>query len=52
MANLLLENAGVATVAGESFGTNGAGYIRLSYANSMENIKTAVAKIEEALKTQ
>jgi len=46
MANLLLEKAGVATVAGESFGKNGAGYIRMSYSNSLENLKAAVAKIE------
>lgn len=50
MANLLLEKAGVATVAGESFGRNGAGYIRISYSNSLENLKAAVAKIEKALK--
>ncbi len=46
MANFLLEKAGVATVAGESFGRNGAGYIRLSYANYLENIKSAVTKIK------
>jgi aspartate/methionine/tyrosine aminotransferase len=50
MANLLLEKAGVATVAGESFGRNGAGYIRISYSNSLKNLKAAVAKIEKALK--
>lgn len=50
MANLLLEKAGVATVAGESFGKNGAGYIRISYSNSLKNLKAAVAKIEKALK--
>lgn len=50
MANLLLEKAGVATVAGESFGKNGAGYIRISYSNSLESLKAAVAKIEKALK--
>jgi aspartate/methionine/tyrosine aminotransferase len=40
----------VATVAGESFGRNGAGYIRISYSNSLESLKAAVAKIEKALK--
>jgi aminotransferase len=50
MADLLLEKAGVATVAGESFGKNGAGYIRMSYSNSLENLKAAVAKIEKVLK--
>lgn len=52
MASFLLEKAGVATVAGESFGKNGAGYIRMSYSNSLENLKAAVAKIEDVLKAQ
>ena len=49
MANMLLEKAGVATVAGECFGKNGAGHIRISYANSLENIKTAVGRIEKLM---
>jgi aspartate/methionine/tyrosine aminotransferase len=49
MANKLLEEAGVATVAGECFGKKGARHIRLSYANSMENLKKAVERIIDSL---
>ena len=45
----LLEEAGVATIAGTSFGARGAGYLRFSYANSIENISTAVARIRDVL---
>ncbi|MFQ5773239.1 MAG: pyridoxal phosphate-dependent aminotransferase [Kiloniellaceae bacterium] len=41
----LLEEAGVATVAGTSFGRYGEGYLRLSYANSIENIREAMRRI-------
>lgn len=41
----LLEEAGVATVAGTSFGAHGEGYLRFSYANSIENIERALARI-------
>jgi aspartate/methionine/tyrosine aminotransferase len=41
----MLEKAGVATVAGTSFGIHGEGYIRFSYANSTENIKRAIERI-------
>ena len=46
----LLSEAGVATVAGTSFGDFGEGYIRFSYANSVENIERAIAKIKELLR--
>jgi aminotransferase len=49
MAKMLLEKAGVATVAGECFGKNGAGYIRISYSNSMDNLREAVRKIESVM---
>jgi aminotransferase len=49
MSNMLLEKAGVATVAGECFGKHGAGHIRLSYSNSMDNLKKAVASILEVM---
>jgi len=49
MSKMLLEKAGVATVPGEYFGKNGAGHIRISYANSLENLKSAVANIKESL---
>ena len=45
----LLEEAGVATVAGTSFGAHGEGYLRLSYANSLDNIKEAVRRIGACL---
>ena len=41
----LLEEAGVAAIAGTSFGRYGEGYLRLSYANSLENIQEAVGRI-------
>ena len=45
----LLAEAGVATVAGTSFGAFGEGYLRISYANSTENIREAVRRIREFL---
>jgi aspartate/methionine/tyrosine aminotransferase len=45
----ILNEAGVATVAGTSFGTLGEGFIRFSYANSTENIKRAIAQIGDLL---
>jgi aspartate/methionine/tyrosine aminotransferase len=47
--NLFLDAAGVATVAGTSFGTFGEGYVRFSYANSVENIRTAMGRIGQCL---
>ncbi len=41
----LLEQAGVATIAGTSFGRYGEGYLRISYANSIENIREAIGRI-------
>jgi len=41
----LLNQAGVATIAGTSFGDQGEGFIRLSYANSTENILEAIDRI-------
>ncbi|WP_204115854.1 pyridoxal phosphate-dependent aminotransferase [Shimia biformata] len=45
LASALLEEAGVATIGGPDFGILGEGYIRLSYANSQENIRRAVDRI-------
>ena len=45
----LLEEAGVAVIAGTSFGAHGEGYLRFSYANSTENIRTALSRIRECL---
>jgi aspartate/methionine/tyrosine aminotransferase len=49
LANLLLEQAGVALLPGSSFGKYGEGYLRLSYANSMENIESALHRMQAAL---
>jgi aspartate aminotransferase len=49
LQNKMLETAGVATVAGTSFGIHGEGYIRFSYANSTENIRRAVERIGKLL---
>jgi aspartate/methionine/tyrosine aminotransferase len=46
----LLQNAGVAVLPGISFGEYGEGYLRLSFANSIENIKKALDRIEKSLK--
>jgi aspartate aminotransferase len=45
LANALLDEAGVALIGGPDFGVLGEGYIRLSYANSEENILRAIERI-------
>ena len=45
----LLEEAGVATIAGTSFGRYGEGFLRISYANSTENIVAAIRRIRDYL---
>jgi len=50
LASALLEDAGVATIGGPDFGVHGEGYIRLSYANSLENIEAAIDRIDNFLK--
>jgi aspartate aminotransferase len=45
----LLGEAGVATIAGTSFGAHGEGYLRFSYANSTENIERAIELIRACL---
>jgi aspartate/methionine/tyrosine aminotransferase len=45
----MLEEAGVATVAGTSFGVHGEGFIRFSYANSTDNIRKAIQRIGSML---
>ncbi len=49
LASELLESAGVATIGGPDFGTLGEGYIRLSYANSVENIEHALVNMRNYL---
>ena len=46
LASALLEDAGVATIGGPDFGIHGEGYIRLSYANSLQNIETALERMK------
>jgi len=50
-ASRLLDEAGVAAAHGTAFGAYGEGYLRLSYATSIENIKIAVERIERFVKT-
>jgi aspartate aminotransferase len=45
----LLDEAGVAGLSGTSFGEYGEGYLRFSYANSQENLRKALEKIQEVL---
>ncbi|MBR7518832.1 aminotransferase class I/II-fold pyridoxal phosphate-dependent enzyme, partial [Mycobacterium tuberculosis] len=49
LASALLEDAGVATIGGPDFGVYGEGFLRLSYANSAENIERALARIGDFL---
>ena len=49
LASALLEEAGVAAIGGPDFGVYGEGYLRLSYANSLENIERALERIEDFL---
>lgn len=49
LATALLEESGVATIGGPDFGILGEGYIRLSYANSEENIERAIGRIKTFL---
>jgi aspartate/methionine/tyrosine aminotransferase len=46
LADLLLEEAGVSCLTGTSFGSYGDGYLRFSYANSIDNLMEAVRRIE------
>ncbi len=49
LASSLLEDAGVAIIGGPDFGILGEGYVRLSYANSTENILKALDRMGEFL---
>jgi aspartate aminotransferase len=48
LADLLLQEAGVACLDGDCFGQYGQGYIRFSYANSLENLMEAAGRIQKA----
>jgi aspartate aminotransferase len=49
LARRLLDEAGVAVLAGNSFGPAGDGYLRLSYANSLANLEAAIERMDEFL---
>jgi aspartate aminotransferase len=52
LASALLDEAGVAIVGGPDFGILGEGYVRLSYANSTENIVKALGRMGEFLSSR
>jgi aspartate aminotransferase len=49
LADYLLNEAGVAALSGTAFGAFGEGYLRFSYANSVENIQIALERVRAAL---
>ncbi len=49
METFLLNEAGVACLSGTAFGAHGEGFIRFSYANSLENIEEAMHRVQAAL---
>ena len=49
LADYLMDEVGVALLPGTAFGKYGDGYLRLSYANSLDNIKDALSRIESAI---
>jgi aspartate/methionine/tyrosine aminotransferase len=49
VADYMLGQAKVALLPGTAFGEHGEGYLRLCFANSMENIETALERIADAL---
>lgn len=49
LADYLMQEAGVALLAGTAFGQYGDGYLRISYANSLENIQEALERIQVAV---
>ncbi len=48
-ARFLLEEGGVAVLGGSSFGSEGAGHLRISYASSMEDIKRGLEALADAI---
>lgn len=51
LADRLLQEAGVACLSGTAFGEYGEGYLRFSYANSLENIGIALQRVGDLLKS-
>jgi len=52
LANALLDETGVALIGGPDFGVLGEGYVRLSYANSTENILKALGRMGDFLSSR
>lgn len=52
VADLLLYEAGVAVLSGTAFGANGEGYLRLSFANSYENLERALTRIRGVVESR
>jgi len=52
LETMFLEKAGVACLTGTSFGAHGEGYLRFSYANSVENIREALGRIHELIESE
>lgn len=50
LAHYLLREAQIALVPGSTFGVHGEGYLRISYANSYENVEEALRRMREALR--
>jgi len=50
LASVLLENYGVAVLHGTAMGSNGEGYLRISYANSIENIREGIRRMGRAFR--
>jgi aspartate/methionine/tyrosine aminotransferase len=49
LEGILLNEAGVACLAGDAFGANGSGYLRFSMANSLENLELAASRIASSV---
>ncbi len=49
MADFLLQEGGVACLAGSDFGAHGEGYLRFSYANSLDNLNKALERIADCV---
>jgi len=52
LATALLEQAGIAGLSGHTFGAHGEGYLRFSYANSLDNLRTALHSLGEYLRVR
>ncbi len=50
LADMILQDAGVAVLSGTAFGAYGEGYLRLSFANSVPNIEKALKRISDIVK--